>query len=182
MRRLPLVIGTVVLSAGACVVGLTVASAGGAARLHLGGTRLARAESAAAINCQGLEAQFQNPRVPSAAYSIAASYPSTAGQIATWDSAIEGTGPTTVGGGPGGSLLSSYPSADVVSVCFVSGPIESAGIGASGPTNGKGFNSGIYVILPNGLALPLYLSAGSEITWPAPPTTSTSPTIARSIS
>jgi hypothetical protein len=140
----------------------------------------AAAERAADTNCQALAAGLHNPNDSSASFSVVGAYASTAGQVASWEAQRDGTGT---------GLMSSAPPAEVVTVCFITGQLQSPAATSGGPSSTTQFGPGngsygalVGIVLSDGSWVPDVLIHGSSVPYSAPPTTSAVPVAHQTVS
>ena len=125
----------------------------GAATSH---TIRGRAAQVAASNCAQLASGLGS------SVAVEASYASTAGQVASWEAARDGTGT---------GLFSNDPSSELLSVCFLTGDF---GTGKDQAGSAINYGAEIMEILPSGYAVPDVIIHGTTVpsSYGAPGTTS----------
>jgi hypothetical protein len=163
-RRRRLWIGLVAATAVLIVIAVGISQASGASRNPAPLAARGGAATAAGDNCSDLVTGLDQGHNDQA-FAAQASYASTAGDVAAWEEARDGTSP--------GSLFSSADPSELLTVCFITGPFGSHP--GNTFTNGRGVNQGaaIFEILPSGYAIPDVLINGTNVPCSPPPTTST---------
>lgn len=165
-RRLWIGIAAVLAAVLLALVATGIAQANGATRTPAPLISQGRAATAAAHNCNDWVSQLDQGHGDQA-FAVQASYASTAGDVAAWEQARDGTGP---GSGP----FASAPPSELLTVCFITGPFGSGTMPSPPIGNGMHINNGadVFEILPSGYAVVDVEVNGTTVPYSPPATTS----------